>query len=270
MEAPERSESEECLRAARLERAARATRSAAQTARAVESSSPECARERKHAPQWRLCLLLTRALCRLPWETVLQQAIDAGIDCVQVREPLDREGHEDDEGPTAHDEDLTKHINRVIELAHPRGVAVIVNDRVDLAIGTGADGVHLGQGDMPIAEARRRGGEELLIGASTHTLDEARRVIEIDHASYCGVGMMFPSTLKPDLEHSGPAYLRAFLDHYPDVPHLAIGGITPDNVDELVYDGCRGVAVSSAICGAEEPGRVVDALLRALAGRKAT
>lgn len=198
--------------------------------------------------QWKLCMLLTESLCRLPWRDTLTAAIEGGADCVQVREKAL-------EGAA-----LADRVREVIELARPHGVAVIVNDRVDVALAAGADGAHLGTGDLSIRDARSLTGRALLLGASTHHLAEAHAAIEAG-ADYCGVGAMFSSTLKPNREPSGTRYLRQFLERFPSVPHLAIGGITPANVHQLVEAGVKGVAVSSAICDAADP-RAIAASLR--------
>lgn len=207
-----------------------------------------CARPR----QWRLCVLLTRALCRHPWEQVVARAIDGGADAIQVREK-DMPGRA-----------LVEHARAVRALCAPRGVATIVNDRLDIALAAGADGVHLGTDDLPVREARRIAGASFLIGASTHSPDEARAAVDAG-ADHCGVGAMYASSLKPGLAPSGEAYLRAFLAEFPRIPHLAIGGIAPGRVSALARAGCRGVAVSSAVCGAEDPAAVAAAIVAELA-----
>jgi thiamine-phosphate pyrophosphorylase len=202
--------------------------------------------------QWRLCVLVTRAQCRLPWDEVVSRAIDGGADAIQVREKnLDAR-------------ELVAHARAVRAICAPRGVATIVNDRLDVALAAEAEGVHLGTGDLPIREARRIAGHALRIGASTHSLDEARVALDAG-ADHCGVGAMYESALKPGLAPSGEAYLRAFAAEFPQVPHLAIGGIAPGRVAALARAGCRGVAVSSAICGAEDPAAVARALVAELA-----
>ena len=197
--------------------------------------------------QPRLCLLLTESLCRHPWRTVLSEAMQGGVDMVQVREKA------------MESRDLLQRVREVIDLARPRGVTVVVNDRTDLAMAAGADGVHLGTGDMPLMEVRRLAGTGMLLGASTHDLHEAAAAVEAG-ADLCGVGAMFATGLKPDRLPSGPAYLRSFVERFPRTPHLAIGGITPDNVHELVKVGARGVAVSGAVCGAEDPQAIAASL----------
>ncbi len=201
--------------------------------------------------QWRLCVLLTRELCRLPWEQVVTRAIDGGADAIQVREK------------NLSTRELIEHVRAVRAIAHARGVATIVNDSLDVALAAEAEGVHLGVDDLPVRVARRIAGASLRIGSSTHSLDEARAAIDAG-ADHCGVGAMYASTLKPELAPSGEAYLRAFLSEFPHIPHLAIGGITPSRVGALAKAGCRGVAVSSAICAAEDPASVARALVQQL------
>ncbi|MFZ9880539.1 MAG: thiamine phosphate synthase [Phycisphaerales bacterium] len=202
--------------------------------------------------QWRLCVLVTRALCRLPWDEVVARAIDGGADAIQVREKelCARE--------------LVAHARAVRAICAPRGVATIVNDRLDVALAADAEGVHLGTDDLPVASARRIAGASLLIGASTHSLAEARAAIDAG-ADHCGVSAMYVSGLKPGLAPSGEAYLRAFTAEFPQVPHLAIGGIAPGRVAALARAGCRGVAVSSAICGAQDPAAAARAIVEELA-----
>jgi thiamine-phosphate pyrophosphorylase len=201
------------------------------------------------ARQWSLCLILTESLCKLPWQTVLAAALDGGADCVQVREKGMDGG------------DLARRVGEVIAIARPAGAAAIVNDRADVAVACGADGVHVGQTDLSVADVRRLAGRTLLVGVSTHDMAEAAKAVEAG-ADYCGVGAMFASSLKPDRAPSSPAYLRAFLKHFPATPHLAIGGITPENARQIIEAGARGVAVSSAICAAADP-RAAAAQLRA-------
>ena len=208
------------------------------------------------ARQWRLCVLVTRALCRLPWDEVVSRAIDGGADAIQVREK------------EMSARDLVAHARAVRAICAPRGVATIVNDRLDVALASEADGVHLGTDDLPVREARRIAGSALRIGASTHSLAEARAAIDAG-ADHCGVGAMYESGLKPGLAPSGEAYLRAFVGEFPQIPHLAIGGIAPGRVAALARAGCRGVAVSSAICGADDPSGIARAICAELAAEHA-
>jgi len=205
--------------------------------------------------QWRLCVLLTESLCRRPWLEVAREAIRGGADCLQLREKAL-------EGGT-----LLERARALVSVARAASegrAAVIINDRPDVALLAGADGVHLGQGDLPIREARALAGSRLLIGASTHDLAEARAAVAAG-ADYCGVGAMFPTGTKPR-ETSGVEYLRAYLAEpaLSRVPHLAIGGITPGRVAGLTEAGCRGVAVSAAVCGSDDPAAVCREFVTAL------
>lgn len=131
------------------------------------------------------------------------------------------------------------------------GVPLIVNDRVDVALAVGADGVHVGQDDMPAAMARRLIGSSMILGISATTLEEALRG-ERDGADYLGVGPIFPTGTKPD---AGPAMGISGLSAIANrvrIPIVAIGGIGPDNVASVIAAGAAGVAVVSAIVSAPD------------------
>ena len=193
--------------------------------------------------QWKLCVLVSESLCaHHSWLDVAVAAVHGGADCVQLREP------------ELADRELAQRAARLVETVKPLGAAVVVNDRPDVAVIAGADAVHLGQRDLTVADARKITGFELLIGVSTSNVKEAERAM-IDGADSCGVGPMFASSTKKKDVIVGPMYLMEYLRHDPPLPpHLAIGGITPENVIEVVAAGARGVAVSSAICAARDPG----------------
>ena len=215
-------------------------------AKVIAAMGTGCAR------QWALCVLVTKSLCRRPWEDVIQGVLDGGAQAIQIRER--------DIG----DRELLGMIQHTVERCRPAGVSVIVNDRVDLALAGGADGVHVGQNDLSIRAIRAIAGRALFVGVSTHNLAEADAAVR-DGADYVGIGAMFPSSLKPNIKPSGTAYLTAFLEAHPAIPHLAIGGITPDNLMQLTACGCRGVAVSSAICEAADPAAVAALFMNAFA-----
>jgi len=201
-------------------------------------------------PQWRLCVLITESLCALPWLDVARAAIDAGADCLQLREKsLDGR------------EILTRAI-ALRRLTHP-GVSIIINDRADIALAAGADGVHVGQSDLPVAAIRRLAGQPLFIGVSTENLEQAAAAWEAG-ADYCGVGPMFATTTKHKSVIAGPTYMQAYANASAPRPHLAIGGITPLNISQLVLHGCRGIAVLSSVCGSSDPGGVCRSLLALL------
>lgn len=201
--------------------------------------------------QWKVCLLLTRSMCLGPWREVLDVSLAAGLDAVQVREK---------EGSTA---ELVAYAREVVALAHARGASVMVNDRVDVALASGADGVHLGIDDLGVCDARAMATRPLIIGATAHNEAQAEAALAAG-ADLCGVGAMFPSATKPNATVAGPAWIERFVERWPQVPHLAIGGVTVENVRDLVAKGCRGVAVSSAVLGAVDPGEVVSRLREAI------
>jgi thiamine-phosphate pyrophosphorylase len=131
------------------------------------------------------------------------------------------------------------------------GATFIVNDRVDLALAVGADGVHLGQDDLPARAARPLLRPGMILGISTHSVEQARTA-QADGADYVAVGSMFATTSKADFQLVGPDLMRKLRGEI-RVPLVGIGGITPDNVSEVIQAGADGVAVISAVCAAADP-----------------
>lgn len=192
----------------------------------------------------RLYLLFTPELCaRDPWRT-LEAALD-GVQLVQwrVKEPD------------------SKSLSRCIRICSERSVPVIVNDHVQMAVDHGACGAHVGQQDMPAEAARRILGEGCL-GISTHSLEEVRGAVAAG-ADYLGFGPCFPTRTKGYGKGQPRGALAEAMARSP-VPVFAIGGIGPENIDSVVAEGCRRVAVSSAILTAPEPRSVARQLLDAL------
>ncbi|MEO1511724.1 MAG: thiamine phosphate synthase, partial [Planctomycetota bacterium] len=150
-----------------------------------------------HAPQRTLCVLITESLCELPWRRVAELAIEGGARCLQLREK------------DLPDAELLRRARTLVGICADRCDAII-NDRPDVAALAGADGVHVGQDDLPIAEARAIVGPGRHVGVSTTNLDQARAAAEAG-ASLCGVGPMFESTTKRKDSIAGPAFLRAYL-----------------------------------------------------------
>lgn len=210
------------------------------------------------AAQWRLCVILTESLCVRPWLDVARAALDAGADCLQLREK------------SLDSRELLARARALLALvrehAGPGGrrAAIIINDRPDIALLAGADGVHVGQTDLAVTDVRRLAGFGLLVGVSTATIEQARAALR-DGASYCGVGPMFPTSTKHKDVISGPGYLREYLAHDPPLPpHLAIGGVNESTIGDLAAVGVRGAAVSSAVCGAADPALTTARLLAAI------
>lgn len=148
------------------------------------------------------------------------------------------------------------------------GVTFVMNDRVDLAVVLDADGVHLGQDDLPPRLARPLLRPGMILGVSTHSVEQARRA-QADGADYVAVGAMFPTGTKPDFELVGPALVRALRPEI-RVPLVGIGGITTDNVSEVIRAGADGVSVISAVCAAPDPTAATRTFLRVIAAQRAT
>lgn len=132
------------------------------------------------------------------------------------------------------------------------GALLIINDHADIAVAVGADGVHLGQDDLPLADARKVVGERLLIGISTHTREQALAA-EAGGAGYIGFGPVFPTATKDAGPLRGIDGLREVRSAV-RIPVLAIGGITAANAEAVVAAGADGVAVISAVLDAKDPG----------------
>ena len=200
---------------------------------------------------WRVQVLLTESACRRPWRETLEAIVAGGADAIQVREK--------DLDPAA----LIERTRAVLEVARPAGVSVVVNDRADVAAAAGADGVHLGQDDLPFEEARRVVGPLSLVGGSSHDLDEAARVVAAG-CDYAGIGRFAESRTKDGAAMGGPDYVRAFVEAHPRLPHLVIGGVDLENLPAIIAAGGRGVAVCAAVCDAEDPSDVVARMRLAL------
>ncbi|MEZ5145470.1 MAG: thiamine phosphate synthase [Acidimicrobiales bacterium] len=155
-------------------------------------------------------------------------------------------------------------VAELVHRSHGTGGTCVVNDRADLAFAAGADGVHLGLDDLPVADARRLLGPDAVIGATCRDADDARRAQDAG-ASYLGVGPAYRSRTKttglPD--PVGPAGIAAVAAAV-RLPVIAISGITLDRVPELLDAGAHGVAVVAAVYGAERPGDAAAALLEAV------
>src|SRR5207244_352084 len=141
-------------------------------------------------------------------------------------------------------------------------VLLIVNDRPDIAALSEADGVHLGQDDLPLREARRIVGATAFVGVSTHDLAQVQGAV-LDGASYVGVGPTFPSRTKDFADLAGLDFVRR-ASAETSLPAFALGGITLDNVAQVCAAGARRIAVSHAVCAAEDPRAAAKALKRAL------
>ena len=168
----------------------------------------------------------------------VEAALKGGVTCVQLREK------ELDE--TA----FLQEAKELCALCRRYGVPFLVNDNVEIAIACGADGIHVGQEDLAAGEVRRRVGENMILGVSVHTVEEARQAVR-DGADYLGLGAVFPTNTKTDVEQMPNETLRAICEAV-DVPIVAIGGINRGNILKLAGSGVDGVALVSAIFSAED------------------
>jgi len=194
----------------------------------------------------KLYVLITESFCRLPWLRAAELAIQGGADCLQLREK-DLPG--------------AQLLDRAIQLANlcrKASVPCIINDRIDIALASGADGVHLGQDDLPPLAARRILGNEKIVGVSTHNLDHARRAVA-DGADYIGVGPIFPSSTKPRDFIAGLEYAAQAAREI-DLPAFAISGIGPENVDKVLATGISRVAVAASVTDSQDPAAAARAI----------
>ena len=189
-------------------------------------------------------MLLLYAVTDQAWvgkQTLLEQieaALKGGATIVQLREKK-------------MDEDrFVAEAIQVRELCHKYNVPLIINDNVDVAIKSGADGVHVGIEDAPVAEIRKRVSADFIIGATCKTVEQAK-IAEAAGADYMGVGAVFPSPTKTNAVRITNEQLREIVSSV-SIPAVAIGGISYDNVCEIKGSSVSGVAVVSAIFGAED------------------
>lgn len=183
---------------------------------------------------------------------VLEGLIEGGAKIVQLRE---------------------KHLGKreLFELARAfrsrtekAGMLLIINDHIDIALACGADGVHLGQDDLPM-EAARLAAPELIIGVSTHNLPEALGAQQ-QRADYVNIGPIFPTQTKQvAMKPLGPSAIKGIAAHL-KIPYTVMGGINRSNIGQVLEAGARRVAVVTAVTGAEDVGRTVRELRQMIIG----
>jgi thiamine-phosphate pyrophosphorylase len=183
---------------------------------------------------------------------VVAAALEGGLDVVQLRDKAatDRERYETG--------------RRLRELTAEAGVPLLVNDRIDLAAAVGADGVHLGQSDLPVAVAREQLGGDALVGVSASTVEQAEAAAAAG-ADYLGVGAVYGTDSKEvsgDRDGIGVERIAAVADAV-EIPVIGIGGIDAGNAAPVVEAGATGVAALSAITSAENPEAAAAALREA-------
>lgn len=167
----------------------------------------------------------------------VEEALQGGVTLVQLREKR------------LSKEQLIEEARRITALCHRYGVPLIVNDDYEAALAAGADGVHVGIEDTPVAAIRARAGKDFIIGATAKTVEQAQRA-EREGADYLGVGAVFPSPTKQSAIRITNEQLRTICASV-TIPAVAIGGITQKNVASLKGSDMAGIAVVSAIFGAD-------------------
>ena len=177
----------------------------------------------------------------------IEEAIKGGVTVVQIREK------------TAETLDFYNLALKVKEITTKYNVPLIINDRVDVALAIDADGVHVGQSDMPCDVTRKLIGNDKILGVSAATIEEAQKA-EMDGADYIGTGAVFPTATKDDAPKITKKDLKEVVDSI-NIPVVAIGGITLDNAHELKDTGIAGLSVVSAIMSAENPKKASEELL---------
>jgi thiamine-phosphate pyrophosphorylase len=188
-----------------------------------------------------LYLVTDRGLCGgRPLGDVVRQAVQGGVCCVQLREK---------DISTREFIELAAEIRSIL---CPSGIPLIINDRIDVALAVGAEGVHIGQGDMPYEAARRILGRSAIIGLSVETWEDVEMARDLD-VDYLGVSPVFPTPTKTDTRGAwgveGLVSIRAHVKH----PLVAIGGLNRENAAAVVRAGADCIAVVSAICSASDP-----------------
>ena len=168
----------------------------------------------------------------------VESALKGGVSCVQLREKqLDKEA-------------FIKEAVEIAALCRQYKVPFIINDDVDIALRCGADGVHVGQDDMSVDKVRSIAGDDLIIGVSAHSVEEALNAVR-GGADYLGVGAVFSTSTKTNVTAMSYEVLKSICTAV-DIPVVAIGGINKDNMTKLAGTGISGVALVSAIFAADD------------------
>ena len=187
----------------------------------------------------------------LPAEVIslTHKCIAGGADCIQLR----TKGLADDA--------LFSLAVEFVRICDSAGIISIINDRVDIAVAAGAAGVHLGLNDLPIEQARKLLLTPLIIGKTTHSPDQLRTACQ-QLPAYVSLGPVFPTPTKPDIEIAGLNYVEDGLQILAGtgIGHVAIGGITPDNIEQVLKTGAQAVAVCSVVAKAADPAAVCTLL----------
>lgn len=197
-----------------------------------------------------LYLLVTAASCAGGFEATVRRALAAGVRIIQLREK------------SLSDRDLVDRARVLRSLTAEAGALLVINDRPDIAVLAKADGVHVGQDELSVRDARQIVGPNLLVGVSTHSIGQARQAV-LDGADYLGVGPTFPSSTKTFEQFTGLDLIRQVAGEI-SLPWFAIGGIDETNIGTVVDAGATRVAVSGAVCRVTDVAASTETLLRSL------
>lgn len=178
----------------------------------------------------------------------IEEGIKGGVTVVQIREK------------TADTLDFYNLALKVKEITAKYKVPLIINDRVDIALAIDADGVHVGQSDMPCDVTRKLIGEDKILGVSAATIDEAKKA-QKDGADYIGTGAVFPTATKDDAPSVTKNELKEIIKSI-DIPVVAIGGINLENASQLTDTGIAGLSVVNAIMSSDDPKKSSQELLK--------
>lgn len=170
---------------------------------------------------------------------LIAEAVEGGVTVVQLR------NKQSDKLP------LYEAGKKILKLLQPKKIPLIINDHVDLALALNADGVHIGQTDLPYKQVRQMIGKNKIIGLSLQTLEHAKMAEKMD-ANYFGVGPLFYTPTKTDAEAMGLKTLQDITTVL-QKPCIAIGGINLENIQSVIAHGAQGIAVVSGICSAPNP-----------------
>ncbi|MBN1587776.1 MAG: thiamine phosphate synthase [Candidatus Omnitrophica bacterium] len=189
---------------------------------------------------WNLYVIVDAASAgkRNPAE-LAHAALDGGADVIQFRSKLVSE------------KEFFQQAEKILQVCRKFDRPFVVNDRIAVALALGAEGIHLGQDDLPLEQARRLIGSKAFIGVSTHSLTQAQKAEE-QGADYIGVGPVFSTPTKPSYEPVGLDLVRQ-VHQSVMIPKVAIGGIDLSNASRVVEEGARCIAVVRAVCAAADP-----------------
>jgi thiamine-phosphate pyrophosphorylase len=204
----------------------------------------------------RLYVIITSSL---PAEVIslTHKCVAGGADCIQLR------------AKDAEDDKLFAMAVEFVQICKAGGIFSIINDRADIAVAAGADGVHLGQNDLPVEQARKLALAPLIVGKSTHSLKELEATCK-EGPTYVSLGPVFPTPTKPNVAAVGLDYVKQGLEKLADtgIGHVAIGGITTENVEDVLSAGAQCISVCSAVTEVSDPTAACRALKEKIAAFK--